>query len=113
VTALSDYTAPHAFIPRRHLVLINASVSTQGQTDFQIGPVAARPGTVATGRLEIAPGADGSTFIPISIARNARSGPTLARIAGVHGAETSPFASPPANAGDTVAVIAVPSPRKD
>lgn len=49
------------------------------------------PGTIATGRIDVPAGVDAGTFIPVSVARGARPGPTLALIAGVHGSEFSPI----------------------
>jgi uncharacterized protein len=64
------------------------------QTDtgpFRIGDLVVQRGQLITGRLTVAAGADGDTFIPISVAHGARPGPVLALIAGVHGAETTPI----------------------
>jgi uncharacterized protein len=58
---------------------------------LSIGDVRSRPGRVANGRIAVPSGADGETFIPISIVHGARPGPVLALIAGVHGSETTPI----------------------
>jgi predicted deacylase len=58
---------------------------------FGVGAVVASRGEIASGRLEVAAGSDGGTFIPISVAHGARPGPVLALIAGVHGSETTPI----------------------
>ena len=61
------------------------------QTPFTIGPVAARPGTIASGTLVVPPRAgDQGTTIPISVIHGARPGPVLALTAGVHGQEYTP-----------------------
>lgn len=58
---------------------------------FAIGQVVASRGEVASGRLDVTSGSDGSTFIPISLAHGVRPGPVLALIAGIHGSETTPI----------------------
>lgn len=72
------------------LTLVCCAVAA-AQQPFQIGPVSARPGEVASGFLEVPAGADAGTRIPISIINGARPGSVLALFAGVHGAEYSPI----------------------
>ena len=58
---------------------------------FTVGDVTARPGTLASGELTIAPSAaDAGTRIPFSIVHGTKPGPVLALIAGVHGQEYTP-----------------------
>jgi predicted deacylase len=62
--------------------------SAQG---FTVGDVTARPGTLASGELTIAPAAgDSGSRVPFSIVHGAKPGPVLALIAGVHGQEYTP-----------------------
>jgi predicted deacylase len=59
---------------------------------FTVGSVTARPGTVASGELEVAPASgDSGTRIPISVIHGAKPGPVLALVAGVHGQEYTPI----------------------
>lgn len=80
-------------VPVLLVQLLAQPVSGQSSTPapFVVGTLSTEAGTVATGRLEVAAGADGDTFIPISIVHGARPGPVLALIAGVHGSETTPI----------------------
>lgn len=58
---------------------------------FTVGSVTAKPGTLASGELDIpAASGDAGTRIPISIVHGAKPGPVLALIAGVHGQEYTP-----------------------
>lgn len=74
------------------LSLVTAAATAQQEAArFQIGDVAAERGQIVSGRISVPSGTDGETFIPISIAHGARSGPVLALIAGIHGSETTPI----------------------
>lgn len=58
---------------------------------FTIGTMTARPGTIASGNLEVkAMGAEPGTSIPISIIHGSKPGPVLALFAAVHGYEYPP-----------------------
>ena len=59
----------------------------QPVTPLTIGPVTARAGEAASGFLDVPAGSDSGTRIPISIVRGRMPGPTLALVAGTHGAE--------------------------
>ncbi|MEM7049114.1 MAG: M14 family metallopeptidase [Acidobacteriota bacterium] len=73
-------------------VLLSSAGVAIAQESFQLGTVAVSPGTMASGRIEIAAsGGDDGTFVPITVVHGARRGPVLALIAGVHGAEYSPI----------------------
>ncbi|MGE0555325.1 MAG: M14 family metallopeptidase [Gemmatimonadales bacterium] len=61
------------------------------QAPLQVGAVRAAPGQLASGYLEIPAVGDSGTRIPITVARGARPGPTLALIAGTHGSEVAPI----------------------
>lgn len=56
-----------------------------------IGSVTARAGEKASGFLDVPPGVDSATRIPISILRGRQPGPTLALVAGTHGSEVAPI----------------------
>ena len=60
------------------------------QAPLTIGTITAGAGEVVSGYLEVPAGVDSGTRIPISVARGARPGPTLALIAGTHGSEVAP-----------------------
>jgi predicted deacylase len=62
------------------------------QQAFAVGPVAAAPGTAASGDLAVParPGDDGTT-IPVTVINGAQPGPVLALVAGVHGVEYTPI----------------------
>jgi predicted deacylase len=73
------------------LALLLAAHSAEAQS-FTIGDVTARPGTLASGALRIAPRAgDTGTEIPFSIVQGSRPGPVLVLIAGTHGMEYVPI----------------------
>jgi len=62
------------------------------QDTFQVGPVSAARGTMASGTLEVPPlGGDPGTTIPVTIVHGRRPGPVLALVAGVHGMEYAPI----------------------
>jgi predicted deacylase len=74
------------------LALIGALVTVAQQpAPLTIGSIVARPGQAASGFIEIPPGVDAATRIPITIVRGAQAGPTLALIAGTHGSEVAPI----------------------
>lgn len=58
---------------------------------FAIEGTTAAPGTLASGMIQVPPGVDEGTFIPITLLHGARPGPVLALVAGVHGSEYSPI----------------------
>jgi predicted deacylase len=58
-----------------------------GAQELRVGPIAARPGEVASGFLPVASGAD----VPITVIRGRAPGPVLALVAGTHGYEYSPI----------------------
>jgi predicted deacylase len=57
------------------------------QSQFSVGTASAAPGQKATGYLEVPPGADPGTMIPVVVVRGARPGPILALVSGAHGTE--------------------------
>lgn len=66
------------------------ATATLQQGPLTVGPVTARAGEKASGYLDVPAAADSGTRIPITVIRGARPGPTLALIAGTHGAEVAP-----------------------
>jgi predicted deacylase len=56
-----------------------------------IASVTARPGEKASGFIDIPPGVDSATRVPISVLRGRQPGPTLALVAGTHGSEVAPI----------------------
>ena len=74
------------------LITLATVVPAAAQQPLTVGPVTARPGTIASGTIEIAPRAgDQGTNIPITIVNGSRPGPVLALVAGVHGQEYTPI----------------------
>lgn len=62
------------------------------QERFQVGPVSAARGAMASGTLEVPPlGGDPGATIPITLVHGRRPGPVLALVAGVHGMEYTPI----------------------
>jgi predicted deacylase len=61
------------------------------QAPLQVGPLAPRAGEKVSGFLEVPAARDSGTRIPVTVVRGAAPGPTLALIAGTHGAEVAPI----------------------
>lgn len=59
--------------------------------NFEVGPVAAQPGTIVSGFIEIPKGIDAATEIPVTVIHGSKAGPVLALIAGNHGYEYPPI----------------------
>jgi uncharacterized protein len=57
------------------------------QSAFQVGTASARPGQKATGFIEVPPGPDAATSIPVAVVNGAKPGPVLALVSGSHGTE--------------------------
>ncbi len=55
--------------------------------DLTVGNATAHPGQKATGLLQVPAGIDAATNIPVILVNGAKSGPTLALVAGTHGTE--------------------------
>lgn len=73
------------------LVLFAAAVPAREAPSFKVGPLQAQPGEIISGSLEVAPGPDAGSEIPVTLAHGARPGPVLALIAGTHGYEYPPI----------------------
>ncbi|WP_395838361.1 succinylglutamate desuccinylase/aspartoacylase family protein [Archangium violaceum] len=84
---------PHAARWWGLVVILLAGVASARapRGEFSLGPIVARPGTAASGRLPVPEGVDPGTFIPITLVHGSRPGPVLALIAGVHGSEYAPI----------------------
>jgi uncharacterized protein len=63
------------------------SVAMLAQSSFTVGTATAAPGQKATGFLEVPPGSDAATSIPVTVIRGAKPGPVLALVSGLHGTE--------------------------
>ena len=63
------------------------SAAVLAQNSFTVGTATATPGQKATGALEIAPGVDAPTSIPVVVVRGNKPGPVLALVSGAHGTE--------------------------
>ena len=68
-------------------LLLPPAVQAQAVEPFSVGSIEAKAGTMRSGFLEIPPGTDVGTEIPVSLIHGARPGPVLALIAGTHGYE--------------------------
>lgn len=71
--------------------LLLASVVAAQQPALTVEGITARPGTRASGYLEVPARGDSGTRIPLTVVRGARPGPVLALIAGTHGSEVAPI----------------------
>lgn len=86
--------------------------------NYMLGPIEAKPGTTVSAYLDVAPGVDPGTRIPVSVIHGTRSGPTLALIAGTHGYEYPPITAlqrlrkelDPASLSGTVILVHVANP---
>ncbi len=95
--------------------VVQADSSTNA---FMLGTIEAQPGTTVSGYLEVPQGIDQATRIPVSVIHGARSGPTLALIAGTHGYEYPPITAlqrlrgtiDPASLSGTVLMVHVANP---
>ena len=73
------------------LAILASSLGAQQPAAFTIRSITARPGTAASGFLEVPAGSDAATRIPITIVHGRERGPTLALVAGTHGSEVAPI----------------------
>ena len=67
------------------------AVQAQRPAPLRVGPVTARGGEKVSGFLEIPPGVDSGTRVPITVIQGREPGPTLALVAGTHGSEVAPI----------------------
>lgn len=73
------------------LLALAGRAPAQPQEPLRIGSATARPGEAGSGFIDVPAGVDSGTRIPLTIVRGRASGPTLALIAGTHGAEVAPI----------------------
>lgn len=81
-------------IPATVFLCLLGAGGAAAQDAFRVGDLEAEPGRKVSGRLEIAPAADGSddgTFLPLTVVHGAQPGPVLVLVAGVHGSEYAPI----------------------
>lgn len=57
------------------------------QTDFAVGTASAALGQKATGYIEVPPGVDPATSIPVAVVNGSKPGRVLALVSGAHGTE--------------------------
>jgi len=65
--------------------------AAMAQQEFRVGTIVAGPASRASGFLEVPPGTDEGTRIPVTVIHGAKAGPVLALVAGTHGYEYSPI----------------------
>jgi len=61
----------------------------QDRAVFTVGTATARRGQKATGAIEVPPGSDAGTSIPVAVIHGSKPGPVLALVSGAHGTEYS------------------------
>ena len=70
------------------LVFLSFPVFVRAQAvSFSVGTATAAPGQKSTGFLEVAPGVDAATNIPVIVINGEKRGPVLALVSGAHGTE--------------------------
>src|SRR5215472_2439869 len=57
------------------------------RSSFSVGTASAAPGKKANGYLEVPPGVDAATKLPVVVINGAKPGPVLALVSGAHGTE--------------------------
>jgi predicted deacylase len=72
---------------RRTILLTLVLTATALAADLTVGTATARSGQKATGVLPVPAGIDAAANIPVIVVNGAKSGPTLALVAGAHGTE--------------------------
>ena len=73
------------------LVAAALPLAAQQPAPITIRSITARPGTSASGFLEIPAAADAATRVPITIVHGRERGPVLALVAGTYGSEVAPI----------------------
>lgn len=63
------------------------ALMASAQQPFVVGTASAAPGQKANGYLEVGPGVDAGTKIPVVVVNGAKPGPVLALVTGAHGTE--------------------------
>lgn len=72
-------------------LLFEPVFSAQGQRTFILGPLRAEPGKTVSGWLEVPPGQDPATRLPVTIIHGLKSGRVLAVVSGIHPYEYPPI----------------------
>jgi predicted deacylase len=74
------------------LFVASLTIPAAAQSPLTVGGVTAKPGSISSGELQIAPRAgDQGTTVPFTIVNGAAAGPVLALISGTHGMEYVPI----------------------
>jgi uncharacterized protein len=68
-------------------MLLLTACGVAAAADITVGTATARAGQKATGMLSVPAGVDAATSIPVIVVNGAKSGPTIALVAGAHGTE--------------------------
>ncbi len=85
-------TRPASAVVACLILLATASLGVaQSPRPLTVGGTVSRPGERTAAMITIPAGADSGTQIPVTIIQGGQAGPTLALIAGVHGAEVAPI----------------------
>lgn len=77
----------HTAILGLFCLLLAPLAQAQAVASFSVATIETKAGNIVSGFLEIPPGTDAGTKIPVSLVHGARPGPVLALIAGTHGYE--------------------------
>src|SRR5579872_2856408 len=73
--------------PMRSLLLLCAFSGLTWSADLTVGTATAHSGQKATGFIQVSAGSDAAANIPVVVVNGAKTGPTVALIAGAHGTE--------------------------
>lgn len=68
-------------------VIFLIAISAYAQAPFTVGTATAKPGEMAYGQIDVPPGVDAGTSIPVAVINGAHDGPVIAFVAGSHGTE--------------------------
>lgn len=71
----------------RTILLALVSAATALAADLTVGTVTTHPGQKVTGLISVPAGVDAATNLPVIVVNGAKTGPTLALVAGSHGTE--------------------------
>jgi hypothetical protein len=71
--------------------LLNQAFTAPAQKAFTLGTLQAEPGKIVSGWLEVPPGQDSGTRLPVTIINGLKPGKVLAVISGVHPYEYPPI----------------------
>ena len=74
-----------------YFFLLTTVAFSAGADPFSVGSITASKGTRVSGFLNVPPGTDAGSKIPITVIHGATPGPVLALLAGIHGYEYPPI----------------------